>query len=186
MNDAVPGIFNQVDGLASHSYPNPAFAQPPNTTSLMGTGSFIFERKLAKTLSQKDLPVFITETGWSTTAVSPEKQATYYQQAFSTIWNDPNVVAVAPFLLQGSGGPFEKFSLLDGAAHPTKPYDAIRNLTKVKGAPTLSATVLAAETHRSDNPTGTPKVNFSKKTIKKEPYLPMSFVIEIYKWLVKI
>jgi hypothetical protein len=187
MNDAVPGIFNQVDGLASHSYPNPAFAQPPNTTSTMGTGSFIYERKLAKTLSQKDLPVFITETGWSTAAVSQETQATYYQQAFTTIWNDPNVVAVAPFVLQGSGGPFEKFSLLDASAHPTKPYDAIKNLTKVKGAPTLTATVLAAETHRSsDDKTKTPKVNFNKKPVGRKPFLPMSFVMEAYKWLVKI
>ena len=29
MNQAVPGIFNQIDGIASHSYPNPGFSQSP-------------------------------------------------------------------------------------------------------------------------------------------------------------
>ena len=30
MNDAVPGIFSEIDGLASHSYPNPGFAAAPS------------------------------------------------------------------------------------------------------------------------------------------------------------
>lgn len=64
MNQAVPGIFNQIDGIASHSYPNPGFAQPPDPTSLTGVGSFIHERQLIESMSNKQLPVFITETGW--------------------------------------------------------------------------------------------------------------------------
>jgi hypothetical protein len=185
MNTAVPGIFNQVAGLASHSYPNPGFSQPPSNTSTMGIGSFSFERQLAKTLSQKDLPIFITETGWSTQAVSLDTQLAYYWQAFNTVWNDPNIVTVAPFLLQGSGGPFQKFSFLDPVGNPTKLFSMFQSMPKIKGAPTLTATVLAAETQRFKNNDG-PKIDFTKKPQSKDRFLPMDTVMEIYKWLVKI
>src|SRR5579872_4534912 len=32
MESAIPDIFNQVDGLASHSYPNPGFSSAPTST----------------------------------------------------------------------------------------------------------------------------------------------------------
>lgn len=104
MNAAVPGIFNQIDGISSHSYPNPGFEQPPNTTSAMGTGSFIYERALIKTMSNKSHPVFITETGWSAEEVTDEQRAKYYEEAFRTVWNDPGIVAVMPFILQANAG----------------------------------------------------------------------------------
>jgi hypothetical protein len=189
MNEAVPGIFNQVDGLASHSYPNPGFAQPPSSTSTMGISSFYFERQLAHSLSQKDLPVFITETGWSANAVSQINQIGYYRQAFNTIWNDPSIVTVAPFLLQGSGGGFQKFTFLDPAGKPNKLFLAIQSLTKIKGSPTLRATVLAAETTRlSEAPKNLPKIDFGKKPSQPtiSPMIDMGVALEIYKWLVKI
>lgn len=187
MDQAVPGIFNQVAGLASHSYPNPAFAQPPTNSSRMGISSFSFERQLAKTLSQKDLPVFITETGWSTESVSLDTQLAYYWQAFNTVWNDPSIVTVAPFLLQGSGGPFQKFSFLDPVGNPTKLFKMFQSLPKIKGIPTLTATVLAAETKRSDEEShDIPKINFNHMPKASDHSLPMDTVMEIYKWLVKI
>jgi hypothetical protein len=146
MNSALPGIFNQIDGLSSHSYPNPAFAQPPDATSLMGIGSFQHERALTKSLSGKELPMFITETGWSTDVVSDDKIVQYYQQTFDTIWNDPNIVAVTPFLLDARGGPFQKFSFLTATGEATKQYDLIKNLPKTAGDPELTVKVLAAET----------------------------------------
>src|SRR5207247_2596318 len=91
MDAAVPGIFNQVDGLASHSYPNPAFSQPPNNTNSIGTGSFLFETQLAKSLSNKILPVFISETGWSTDSIADVLAAQYLQTTLKSIWNDPNI-----------------------------------------------------------------------------------------------
>ena len=33
MNEGVPGIFDQIDGFSSHSYPNPGFSQPPSINS---------------------------------------------------------------------------------------------------------------------------------------------------------
>ncbi len=153
MQGAIPGIFNQIDGISSHSYPNPGFSQPPNATSLTGVGSFRYERELAKSLSGKDLPVFITETGWDNHAVSEDQIMQYYHETFDTIWNDANIVAVTPFVLGANMGPFQKFSFI----HPegvTKQYDALAQLPKTKGFPLLPIKkVLAAETEKGSAPT---------------------------------
>jgi hypothetical protein len=143
---AVPGIFNQVDGLSSHSYPNPAFSQPPDPTSPMGVASFQQERQLAQQLSGKNLPVFITETGWDASAVSEDVIKQYYQQAFDTIWNDPNIIAITPFLMDARGGPFQKFSFLTEKGTFTQHYTVLKELLKTKGAPAIPMKVLAAET----------------------------------------
>ena len=46
MDDAVPGIFARLDGLSSHSYPNPAFSQPPTVDTKMSITSFKYEQAL--------------------------------------------------------------------------------------------------------------------------------------------
>ena len=101
MNQAVPGIFNQIDGMSSHSYPNPGFSQAPDITSAMGVGSFMQERNLIRSMSNKTLPVFITETGWSSQTVTEDEIVSYYDQTFKTIWNDPGIVAVTRFSIAG-------------------------------------------------------------------------------------
>jgi len=147
MNQAVPGIFNQIDGMASHSYPNPGFSQAPDATSLMGVGSFIHERSLIESMSNKQLPVFITETGWSSDSVSPDTQVQYYDQTFNTIWNDPDIVAITPFLLDAGAGPFEQFSFIDANGNKTKQYQYFYNMHKVKGVPSFpTRRVLGAST----------------------------------------
>lgn len=146
MHAAVPGIFNQLDGISSHSYPNPGFEQAPNATSAMGVGSFIQERNLIKTMSNKNLPVFITETGWTAEKVPEDKRVAYYDQTLKTIWNDPNIVAITPFILQASSGPFEKFSFLTSSGARTKQYTYIHELAKVKGVPSFPTRVLGAKT----------------------------------------
>ncbi|HEX7041697.1 MAG TPA: hypothetical protein VF189_00450, partial [Patescibacteria group bacterium] len=83
MNFAVPGIFNQIDGIGSHSYPNPGFSQSPNVVSRMSTSSFVFEKSLIDRMSSKSLPIFITETGWDQTAVGTQKAAQYFLQALN-------------------------------------------------------------------------------------------------------
>jgi hypothetical protein len=136
MDRAVPGVFNQIDGLSSHSYPNPGFSQPPAAISSMGITSFDFERRLIKSMSSKNLPVFITETGWTAEKISDKSRALYYQQAFSTAWSDLSIVTVAPFLLRASGQ-FSEFSFLTEAGAPTSQYNMISSLPKVKGLPVL-------------------------------------------------
>ncbi|MEK7572194.1 MAG: hypothetical protein AAB553_08040 [Patescibacteria group bacterium] len=181
MHDAVPGIFNQVDGFSSHSYPNPAFAQPPGKESNMGTGSFIHERELIRTMSNKQLPIFITETGWDGEVISDEKRAEYYKTAFETVWNDPQIVTVMPFILQAAGGPFQKFSLLNADNSPTKQYESIRDIQKVKGRPIFpQRTVLAAKT---ENPLKLPIKTFRTAEEKKRAF-PLSQVApEILFWM---
>lgn len=150
MNQAVPGIFNQIDGMASHSYPNPGFSQPPDSTSLMGVGSFIHERSLIESMSSKQLPVFITETGWSSTSVSPDTEVQYYDQTFKTIWNNPDIVAITPFLLDAGAGPFEQFAFIDNG-NKTKQYQYFYTMPKVKGTPMLPPQVLGASTSNASN-----------------------------------
>lgn len=138
MNDAVPGIFNQIDGLSSHSYPNPAFSKPPGLSSKTGIDSFAYERALVRTMNTKNLPVFITETGWSTKTISTDIQADYYQEAFRNAWSDNDIVAITPFLLKSNGAAFGEFSFLDETGKPTDQYQMIKSLPKVRGLPVLS------------------------------------------------
>lgn len=145
MNQAIPAIFYQIDGLASHSYPNPGFSQSPNSQNSMGVASFKYERQFVKETTGKDLPVFITETGWSSNSVDDGQKIHYYQDVFATIWNDPGIVAITPFLLEAQNAAFQQFSFLSGTHSATKQYTMLRNLPKVKGIPTLPVKVLAAE-----------------------------------------
>ena len=65
MVQAVPGLFNKLDGWASHSYPNHGFVGLPSDHGRASIRGYEWEldwlRKLGLT---RDLPVFITETGW--------------------------------------------------------------------------------------------------------------------------
>lgn len=171
MNTAVPGIFGRVDSLSSHSYPNPAFAQPPDSTNTMGAGSFLHERELAKQLSGgKSIPVIITETGWSTEVVAIETIMQYYQEAFATIWNDPNIIAITPFIMDARGGPFQKFSFLTETGGYTQQYTLLKELVKQRGEPAMPPTpikVLAAETEKepTEEPAPVPE---KKQSLLKE------------------
>jgi len=135
MNDAIPGIFSKIDGLSSHSYPNPGFSAPPSAFK-EGIYSFYYQNSLVYTLSGKTLPVFISETGWSTDAVSYETQASYYKQALANYWNDNNIVAITPFVFN-AGTPFAQFSFLNNG-NETVLYSAYKSLPKIKGQPLLA------------------------------------------------
>lgn len=138
MDKAVPGIFGKIDGLASHSYPNPAFSQPPWITTAKSITSFKYESGLAEKLGGKKLPIFITETGWSNESVSEDLIGSYVKEAFKTVWSDDNIVAVTPFLLHAGAGPFAKFSLIDANGNHNSTYLAIREIPKIKGEPELA------------------------------------------------
>jgi len=153
MNQAVPGIFGEIDGLASHSYPNPGFRQPPSSLGHTSIDSFSYEQQYAQELGGKKLPVFITETGWSNQTLSDSTIASYYQQAFSQVWDDPSIVAVTPFLLSANQGSFVKFSFLKSDGSPTQEYQMFQSLPKVKGQPIVeSSEVLAASVANQTKP----------------------------------
>lgn len=158
MNTAVPGIFNQIDGIASHSYPNPAFSQPPSVISRTSITSFQFEKNLIDSMSSKNLPVFITETGWAQDIVGQNVAATYLSTALQTVWNTQNIVTVAPFLLQAGGGPFTGFSLFDVSGQPNLVYVAMQTVEKIHGAPVVEPQQVLAAAITADN---LPSKNFS-------------------------
>lgn len=138
MNQSVPGIFNQVDGISSHAYPNPAFSQPPTTDTLRSINSFSYELSVIQSMSVKKLPVFITETGWDQEIINEKTVASYYKEALSGFWSDPSIVAITPFLLRSGPGPFEKFSFLKNNGDKGEVFKTIESLKKTKGAPLLN------------------------------------------------
>jgi len=150
MHRGVPGIFNQIDGISSHSYPNPGFSSPPTASHQMSIASFRFERSLVESLSTKKLPIFITETGWSSDVISDDLRARYYQVAFSDVWSDPGIVTVAPFLLSAGGGPFEQFTFLKGDGSFTKQYEVFQSFKKTKGMPTIIQGVLGSDVRETE------------------------------------
>lgn len=138
MENAVPGIFSKVDGVASHSYPNPGFSQPSYTNTAESIYSFKYEENLESYLAGKKLPVFITETGWSQNSLSQDQIAAYFQDAYQNVWDDDNVIAVTPFLLRADGNPFSQFSFISEGGAESAYYKEIQNMDKVAGKPQIA------------------------------------------------
>jgi hypothetical protein len=157
MNEAVPGIFNKIDGWVSHSYPNPGFVGSPSDAGRGSIRTYQWELNYLKQLGvTRTLPVFITETGWrhaegiNYNASLPNSQvvANYYKQAFENAWDDNKIVAVTPFLLNYQEPPFDHFSFkkMTGATQEDKilgtsteeyypAYKTITDISKPKGVP---------------------------------------------------
>lgn len=137
MHNAIPNVFSQIDAIGSHSYPNPGFEQPPSVQTRKSISSFMYENRLAELLSGKNLPVFITETGWSSNSISKPQIGQYFVQAFDSVWNNSKIVSVAPFLLNAGAGPFTQFSLLNPNGEKNEIYNSIKSIPKNKGTPKL-------------------------------------------------
>lgn len=152
MNDAVPGIFNQVDGLSSHAYPNPGFSQPPDVVSSSNIVSYRFEKETISNFSNKNHPIFITEAGWPTTSVLEEKASEYLKKALDEIWTDGEIVAITPFLLKAGSGPFEGFSFIKNDGTNGKYYQAIENFKKTSGKPTINKKGVLGKKEKKDLP----------------------------------
>lgn len=132
---ATTDSLNKLDGWNSHSYPNPAFAGSPYDKHDHSIRSFNYEMQLYKSLTGKEIPIFITETGWDSQRLSNDDVASFYKTAFSQVWNSDKIIAITPFVLQAGAGPFVGFSLLDAGANPKPQYQAIKWLSKLKGEP---------------------------------------------------
>jgi hypothetical protein len=183
MNFAYPNIFTQIDGIASHSYPNPGFIQSPSSTTNKSIMSFQYEKQQIDAMANKKLPVFITETGWDKDVLGEDKVAEYYKTAFQTVWNDSSVVAVTPFLLRASAGPFEKFSILPATGSDSTLFKTISALPKTLGSPSLTPQVLAAEI--ADIRPASVKA-FPKPTPKPTKFTPGDVLRSTVKWIFKL
>lgn len=186
MHIAVPGIYNFVDGLGSHSYPNPGFRQMPYILTSQSISSFNFEKDLAYRLCGKKLPIFITETGWSKDALPENKIAEYFKYAFQYVWSDKNIVAVTPFLLQ-SGEPFSQFSLMNGNEDRNEIFTALLGIAKTIGKPTISSAENSVTFQTNNANNNLPVKTFPKKTQYKNMSVVKTDAIEdFFKWLLRL
>lgn len=136
---------NLIDGLASHSYPNPGFVGSPYAVGRNSIRNYEWELSLFSYLGIFDLPVFITETGWphnegpssNQNFYSPDVLGVYTRSAFENVWmGDSRVRAVTPFILNYQGEPFASFSWKKlGEDEFYSHYFAIQQVPKVSGDP---------------------------------------------------
>jgi hypothetical protein len=148
MNQAVPGIFNRLDGWSSHSYPNPGFLGKPTDQGRKSILGYAWEMATLKNylgLTQ-NLPIFITETGWphgqtangrsaSGTFYTPEKVAEYTQAAFKIWLADNRIKAITPFILNYHATPLDVFSWLDQEGNDYPQTTAVREMNKLSWWP---------------------------------------------------
>lgn len=136
MLKAEPDVFNFIDGWNSHSYPNPAFSGKETDIGRGTIDTFDWELAYLKTLGvTKNLPVFITETGWSNVDASEDLITSRLIYAYKNVWSDNRVVAVTPFILNYPNPPFAQFSWKKADESFYSFYTAISNLSKIAGAP---------------------------------------------------
>lgn len=180
MNQEIPGIFSKIDGLASHSYPNPAFSAPPSRNQI-GVSSFMYQQYLMNSLTGKSLPVFITETGWTSDKVNMDLQSAYYRETFADYWNDKNIVAVTPFIFKAEQGAFSQFAFFKNNEETTI-YKTYKSFPKQKGTPKLSPEI------KSDHPSLVNPINevFKNETANSIINRVDKSSRTFFKWLLKI
>ena len=143
MLKANPEIFNLIDGWNSHSYPNPDFSGSVNDTGRESIRTFEWELQLLENLGvEKDLPVFITETGWahdidtsSSNYKNTKQVSENYVYAFENVWNNEKIAAITPFILNYQDNPFDIFSWKKDAGNYYNFYFDVQKLKKTKGTP---------------------------------------------------
>ncbi len=131
MSELLPEWYQFVDGISVHAYPNPGFSASVYSKTRYGITSYRYEIKQLQKFGYPPKPVFITETGTI-------GDGDFYSPAFSSIWNEPQIVAITPFILFAGTGGFEKFSLLNANHQPRRSYQDIFSLGKITGSPLLS------------------------------------------------
>lgn len=148
-----PQIFEHIDGWVSHSYPNPGFSGSSSDTGRGTVKTYVWEKELLNSLGvQKELPIFITETGWAHDIEgSVLGQSSYgaerfnfktidevsieLKRSFGEVWIDEDIVTITPFVLSHPDYPFENFSWKNADGSFYKFYDDIAGLPKVSGDP---------------------------------------------------
>ncbi len=133
MLKAEPEVLSYVDGWTSHSYPNPGFVGSSDGYGRGTVRTFLWELDFLRELGvSRELPVFITETGWLNTAPGLTER---YRQAYGGAWSDKRIVAVTPFILNYQAEPFSAFSWKASNGTFYDFYEMVRNLPKTKGEP---------------------------------------------------
>jgi len=139
-----PDYFNNIDGIASHSYPNHGFIGTPKDTGQHSIQGYKWEIEFIKKLGvSKNLSVFITETGW------PHKEGINKRNNFYTttttakflidsynLWSkDSQIKAITPFIYNYPNEPFDHFSWLDSTEKLYPSYQNLIDYSKNKNNP---------------------------------------------------
>jgi len=142
-----PELFSSdlISGWASHSYPNPAFLGSPYDRGRGTITNYQWELEYLKSIGiVKDLPVFITETGWphnenlnKNNYPTPEITGENLKVAFQEVWlQDQRVIAVTPFVLSYETEPFAKFSWKKlNSNEYLSIFNIIKEVQKIQGEP---------------------------------------------------
>jgi len=126
-----------LSGWSSHSYPNPGFISSPTGTGRISIRGYQWEQQLLSRLGVKNLPIFITETGWDGQQLSETTVALHMQYALEQVWGpDSSVRAVTPFILNYQGDPFLGFSWVRPGGDSFYPvYETVQGIAKQSGSP---------------------------------------------------
>lgn len=141
---AEPGIFEKLDGWASHAYPQPNFSGSPTDTGWWSIRSYEEELKVLKEIGvKKELPVFITETGWvhaegenyNDSYYTSEEVGELMKQAYEKVWlPDDRVKAVMPFTIYYRA-PNDHFAWVNDELKPYRQFEIIKDMDKTAGTP---------------------------------------------------
>ena len=129
-------LTTYIDAWASHSYPNPGFSGSVWDSGKKSIRGYEHELNLLKELGiEKELPIFITETGWKQGNLSEDTIAENYRIAFEQIWGqDTRIQAVTPFVFNYLSEPFIGFSWKKDGGYSAQ-YNIVKDLQKKKGTP---------------------------------------------------
>ena len=132
INDAAPGIWNYVDGIAIHPYSQPAGPVPGRFPILDKWRSNL------KAIGHGNLPFWVTELGWPTggtnwsPAQTEQQQSDYLAQFISTAKGRGDVAAVIAYQLQ-DWGPRDSdsehwFGVMNADGSPKVAYGTLKQL----------------------------------------------------------
>jgi len=145
MNIEVPGVFSKLDGWASHSYPQPNFSGNPKAKGRWSIVAYENELSYLKNVLgvDKELPVFITETGWAhaegenynSSYLPVDTVSNFFRIAYEEVWlQDKRIRAVMPFTIRYDP-PYDHFSWINKDNVPYKHFETVKSIKKVEGKP---------------------------------------------------
>lgn len=142
---AKPELLTVIDGWTSHAYPNPGFSGSPYARGRGTLTTYEWELSLLSSLGlTKPLPVFITETGWEHSEgksyapglLSSDRVGENLLVAAQSVWSDPQIAAVTPFIFNYQDVPFDHFSWkqIEGDSFYSQ-YGSYASIPKIHGIP---------------------------------------------------
>ncbi len=126
-----PNFFDNFQALASHSYPNPGFSGLPTDTGKKSILGYQWELEII----EKDLPVFITETGWPFINFTRNTTSEFNTKAHQIWLSDQRIQAITYFIFNYPYPPFEKFSWVDQSETLYPEYQNLKDMDKGKNLP---------------------------------------------------